>query len=455
MPSPEDAEDDIATRLWTADLPARALRPRRPARRRRGPRALGVRTPAQAPGGRDPPIRLRTRRGAAGPPAAAAVPPGLHPRRGGAASLQQQVAAEEARAPIDDVAGDPRRRSSPSRPTPRSSGRSSASSRGSAGTCCSSGKAGGAVGLVEILNRTAALPTICPRPRRGRSRRRAPGSSPARCSRRFGRSDGARRGSRARRAAGARRRPRAGGGRAVLPDPRGGPGQGDRARCSSTPSRSRRGGPGALLPFLQRRALVPRAQHDLHPPAHREPRRLGPGAPLRRAPRPAGAQGGAALLRRRPRPGRGAPSPCGCSTTRSPRCAGGRAQPRPAALAGRGADRLLAIAAQPGFGDRELAEREACWEVDRRSSPRSGRCRCCGRCCSSGAGSAQAKELDDTACAGAALRAHRVPRGARAAARGAPRAKRGEAREILEEALRAAARGGARSAAPPEDAGHG
>jgi HEAT repeat protein len=103
------------------------------------------------------------------------------------------------------------------------------------------------------------------------------------------------------------------------------------------------------------------------------------------------------------------------------------------------ADRLLALTAAPAFAERERLERETVWEALGALAP--GKVlpvlkamllkrRLFG----------QAKDLDDTACACAGLKRIGTPEAVELL-REAADAKRGEAREIVEKALRAMARG--------------
>jgi hypothetical protein len=102
------------------------------------------------------------------------------------------------------------------------------------------------------------------------------------------------------------------------------------------------------------------------------------------------------------------------------------------------ADRLLALTASPGFAGRERLEREAVWEALGALAPARVlptfremllKRRWFG----------QAKDLDDTACACAGLRRIGTPEAIEILRQGAA-GKRGEARELVERALRALAR---------------
>ena len=110
------------------------------------------------------------------------------------------------------------------------------------------------------------------------------------------------------------------------------------------------------------------------------------------------------------------------------------------------AERLLAAIASPGFAERGREERETFWEAFAALAPAQAlprlremllKRRLFG----------QAKELDDTACACAGLRRIGTPEAA-AILREAAAAKRGEAKELVERALRALARGRGAGDAP-------
>jgi hypothetical protein len=109
------------------------------------------------------------------------------------------------------------------------------------------------------------------------------------------------------------------------------------------------------------------------------------------------------------------------------------------------AERLLAAVAAPAFAARSREERETFWEAlaalaPAQTLPRLREMLFRRRLF------AQAKEIDDTACACAGLRRIGSPE-AVALLREAAAAKRGEARELVERTLRALAR--ARGAAAP------
>ncbi|HEY5998773.1 MAG TPA: HEAT repeat domain-containing protein [bacterium] len=121
------------------------------------------------------------------------------------------------------------------------------------------------------------------------------------------------------------------------------------------------------------------------------------------------------------------------------------------------AERLLALVGTPAFGERALEEREVVWEAlaalaPAQTLPRLREMLLKRRLFG------QAKELDDTACACAGLRRLGTPE-AIAILREAAEAKRGEVREIVVKALRAPARGAgdtaARRTGGPPEAGRG
>ena len=110
------------------------------------------------------------------------------------------------------------------------------------------------------------------------------------------------------------------------------------------------------------------------------------------------------------------------------------------------AERLLAAIGSPGFAERGRDERETFWEAYAALAPAEAlprfkemllKRRLFG----------QAKDLDDTACACAGLRRIGTPEAA-AILREAAAAKRGEAKELVERALRALARGRGTGDAP-------
>ena len=110
------------------------------------------------------------------------------------------------------------------------------------------------------------------------------------------------------------------------------------------------------------------------------------------------------------------------------------------------AERLLALTVSPGFPERGLDERETVWEAVGALAPDRAlpalkdlllKRRWFG----------QARELEDTACACAGLRRIGTPE-AVAILREAAAGKRGEARELVEKALRAVARGRGAGASP-------
>lgn len=103
------------------------------------------------------------------------------------------------------------------------------------------------------------------------------------------------------------------------------------------------------------------------------------------------------------------------------------------------AERLLALTTAPGFAERERLEREVVWEALGALVP--------ARVFPTLAGMllkrrwfGQSREIDDTACACAGLRRIGTPEAVEALRRAAA-AKRGEARELVERSLRAIARG--------------
>ena len=116
-------------------------------------------------------------------------------------------------------------------------------------------------------------------------------------------------------------------------------------------------------------------------------------------------------------------------------------------------ERLLALAAAPGFAERERLERELVWEALGALAPDrvfpTLRDMLLKR-----RWFVRAQEFDDTACACAGLRRVGTPAAIEVLRKAAAR-KRGDAREIVEKALRSASRGLGAEARPGEDPGAG